>query len=101
MGDVTQFTHNPISAARPPSDVPGLVMTNPPYGTRIGNKKPLFGLYASFGEQMKTHFKGWRVGLVTSDADLVKVTKLPFTPAGPVVDHGGLKVRLWLTEALS
>jgi putative N6-adenine-specific DNA methylase len=40
------------------------------------------------------------VGLVTSDANLAKATRLPFAAPGPVVDHGGLKIRLWTTKAL-
>ena len=101
LSDVATFHHAPISAMTPPCDTPGLVMINPPYGSRIGNKKPLFGLYASFGERMKSHFKGWRAALITTDGALANATGLPFKPAGPVVDHGGLKVRLWQTDPLS
>ena len=101
LSDVTTFQHAPISEMTPPCETPGLVMINPPYGSRIGNKKPLFGLYASFGERMKSHFKGWRAALITTDGTLANATGLPFKPAGPVVDHGGLKVRLWQTDPLS
>ena len=43
---------------------------------------------------------GWRVALVTTDPALARATGLPFGPPGPVVPHGGLKVRLWQTGAL-
>lgn len=97
---ITQFTCQPLSALTRPDGPPGLVMVNPPYGARIGNRKLLFGLYASLGDVLKREMKGWRVGLVTSDAGLAKTTGLPFLPPGPPVAHGGLKVTLWRTDPL-
>ena len=96
----TQFACQPISALEPPEGPPGLVMVNPPYGARIGNKKLLYGLYGSLGQVLKERFAGWRVGLVTSEAGLAKATGLPFLPQGAPVSFGGLKVRLHRTNAL-
>lgn len=101
LSDVVTFHHAPVGAIVPPCETPGLVIINPPYGSRIGNKKPLFGLYGSFGERMKADFKGWRVAIVTTDGALANATGLPFKPAGPIVDHGGIKVRLWQTDPLA
>ncbi len=92
------FTEAPVSALERPDCVPGLVICNPPYGARIGDRKPLFGLYASFGNVMKARFGGWRVAMVTSDEKLARSTGLPWDAPGPHVAHGGLKVRLWLAE---
>src|SRR6056297_2741333 len=100
VGEITQFACQPISALTRPEGPPGLVMINPPYGARIGNRKLLFGLYASLGEVLRREMRGWRVGLVTSDGGLAKSTGLPFLPAGPPVAHGGLKVTLWRTDPL-
>ncbi len=96
----TQFATQPISEARPPEGPAGLVILNPPYGGRIGNKSMLYGLYASLGEVLKSHFGGWRVGIVTSEGGLARATGLPFKPPGPLVAHGGLKVRLSHTDPL-
>lgn len=96
----TEFLHRPISEMERPDGPPGLVMVNPPYGARIGNKKLLYGLYAALGEGLRTRFSGWRVGLVTSEAGLAKATGLPFLPPGPPVSHGGMKIRLYRTAAL-
>lgn len=93
LADCTAFQTAPVADLTPPDGPPGLIMINPPYGTRIGNKKPLFGLYAALGAQLKP-FTGWRVGVVTSDADLARATSLPLK-SGPPIPHGGLKVRLW------
>ncbi|MCA8881007.1 MAG: class I SAM-dependent RNA methyltransferase [Rhodobacteraceae bacterium] len=100
VADVTAFCCQPIGALAPPGGPPGLVIVNPPYGARIGNKKPLYALYGSFGEVMKTRFSGWRVGLVTSDPALAHATTLPFAETGPPVDHGGIRIRLYRTGPL-
>jgi putative N6-adenine-specific DNA methylase len=63
----------------------------------VGNKAPLFGLYAALGQRLKAEFGGWRVGLVTSEPKLAHACALPFGPPGPFVDHGGIRIRLWQT----
>ncbi len=100
VSSITRFTCHGAAEARPPEGPPGLVMVNPPYGARIGNKKLLYALYGSFGQTMLTHFRGWRVGLVTSEPSLAKATGLPWLPKGPSVAHGGSKVWLWQTGKL-
>lgn len=100
VGHITDFQMKPISDVTPPEGPPGLVMVNPPYGARIGNKKLLYPLYGSLGETLKTQFKGWRVGLVTSEPALAKATGLPFKPQDAPIPHGGLKVWLFRTDAL-
>jgi len=89
------FAQMPFSDVRPPEGPPGLVMVNPPYGARIGNKKLLYGLYGALGGVLKERFSGWRVGLVTSEGGLARAAGLPFDPPGPPVAHGGMKVRLY------
>ncbi|MAM24469.1 MAG: RNA methyltransferase [Rhodobacteraceae bacterium] len=84
----------------PTEGPPGLVMVNPPYGGRIGNKKLLYPLYATLGQTMKERFRGWRVGLVTSEPALARATGLPWKPQGPPIAHGGMKVWLWQTDKL-
>ena len=97
---VTQFTAASATTVLPPDGPAGLIICNPPYGARISNQKMLFGLYAALGAHLKEHFKGWRVGIVTSDPALAQAMKLPFAPKGPPIPHGGLKVWLFKTEAL-
>jgi putative N6-adenine-specific DNA methylase len=97
---VTAFAKGEVADLLPPEGPAGLVVVNPPYGTRIGNRKLLFALHARMGAVLKERFRGWRVGLVTSDEGLARATGLPFGPPGPHVPHGGLKVRLWRTDAL-
>lgn len=96
----TRFEQCQISELPHPDCPPGIVIVNPPYGARIGNKGPLYGLHAAMGEVFRERFGGWRVGIVTSDAGLARATGLTWQAPGPVVAHGGLKIRLWQTGPL-
>ncbi len=97
---LTDFQKHAVSDLMPPEGPPGLVIVNPPYGARIGEKKPLFALYGALGQTLLSRFSGWRVGLVTNEASLAQATGLPFQPSGPSVSHGGLRVTLHSTAAL-
>ena len=96
----TDFQHHAVSDLEPPDAPPGLVIVNPPYGARIGDKRLLFSVYGALGKTLLTRFSGWRVGMVTSDKSLAKASALPFAPPGPPVAHGGLKVYLFQTPRL-
>lgn len=100
VADFTRFAQGAISELQPPAGPPGLVIVNPPYGGRIGNKKLLYALYASLGRVLAERFTGWRVGIITTEAGLARATALPFADQGPPVPHGGLKVRLFRTGVL-
>ncbi len=97
--DWVSFACHGAGETTPPDGPPGLVIVNPPYGARIGNKKLLYPLYGTLGQTLLSRFKGWRVGLVTSEPPLAKATSLPFKQ-GPAVAHGGMKVWLWQTPPL-
>ncbi len=96
----TRFLQAAAGDFTPPPGAPGLVMVNPPYGARIGNKKLLYALHGSLGQVLMERCSGWRVGIVTSEGGLSRATGLPFLPPGPPVPHGGLKVRLYQTAPL-
>ncbi|WP_041794941.1 THUMP domain-containing class I SAM-dependent RNA methyltransferase [Pararhodospirillum photometricum] len=101
VADVIRFQERPVSDLWPPAGLaPGLVMVNPPYGTRLGDKRELKGLYQTLGRRLRSYFQGWRVGLITSEATLAQATGLPFLPPGPVISHGGVPVRLYRTDPL-
>lgn len=100
VGERCRFTRGAVSDLVRPEGPPGLVMVNPPYGARIGDRKLLFSLYGALGKVLTERFAGWRVGLVTSDGGLAKATGLPFRdPLGPI-PHGGLKITLHRTGVL-
>ena len=100
VSEAVQFENHAAGELTPPDGPPGLIMVNPPYGGRIGNKKLLYPLYGTLGQTLLTRFKGWRVGLVTSEPPLAKATGLPWKPQGPAIAHGGMKVGLYQTPPL-
>jgi len=100
VADFTAFRQSPISEIVPPEGPPGLVITNPPYGTRVGEREKLPTLYRALGQTLISRFRGWRVGIVTSEPALAHATGLPFLPTDAPVPHGGLRVSLHRTEPL-
>ena len=100
VAELCTFTQATISDLVRPEGPAGLVVVNPPYGVRIGDKKPLFPLYRALGTTLRERFSGWRVGLVTTEHNLANATGLPFKTPGPAIAHGGLRVTLFTTDAL-
>ena len=101
VNDLVTFAVGNAGEATPPEGPPGLVIVNPPYGARIGDKKALFPVYGRLGQVLKERFVGWRVGIVTSEGSLAKATGLPFLPDGPRIAHGGLRIRLYRTDPIT
>jgi putative N6-adenine-specific DNA methylase len=101
VSKITEFRQHAISDLMPPDGPPGLVIVNPPYGSRIGDTKQLYALYQALGGTLLARFTGWRVGLVTNEASLAGVSGLPFAPPTAPVSHGGLRVMLFRTGALT
>jgi putative N6-adenine-specific DNA methylase len=95
-----ELTACAVSEVMAPEAPPGLVIVNPPYGERIGDRKALLPLYRALGHTLLTRFSGWRVGLVTSEPSLARATALPFLPPAAPVPHGGLRVTLYRTGVL-
>jgi putative N6-adenine-specific DNA methylase len=74
----------------------GWILTNPPYGIRMGDSDDLRNLYAKLGSALKTR-SGWRVGILTSDAVLVRQTRLPLVPRFKS-SNGGIPVSFLVSE---
>jgi putative N6-adenine-specific DNA methylase len=100
VAELTVFHRGAVSELVAPEGPPGLVIVNPPYGARLGDKSELAPLYRALGRTLAAQFQGWRVGLVTSEPDLAKATELPFLPTVAPFPHGGLRVTLYRTAAL-
>ena len=63
---VCDFAETPMPGA------PGVVVINPEYGVRLGEKKPLEGLYERIGDYFKQRCKGWTGYVFTGNLDLAK-----------------------------
>jgi putative N6-adenine-specific DNA methylase len=94
------FKHAAVSDLVRPDGPPGLVIVNPPYGDRIGDRERLSALYAALGRTLLARFSGWRIGLVTSEKPLAYAAALPFLPPTAPVSHGGVRVTLFQTAPL-
>ncbi|MEJ2669474.1 MAG: bifunctional 23S rRNA (guanine(2069)-N(7))-methyltransferase RlmK/23S rRNA (guanine(2445)-N(2))-methyltransferase RlmL, partial [Gammaproteobacteria bacterium] len=54
----------------------GWVITNPPYGERMGDKKTLESLYPCLGETLKRLFTPWQAAVFTGNRDLAGALRL-------------------------
>lgn len=57
---------------KPTSSTHGLVVTNPPYGERLGEIESLRPLYNELGAQLKQSFLGWQAAVLTGNPELGK-----------------------------
>ena len=48
----------------------GLIISNPPYGERLGDEEQTSELYSQFGEVLKEQFQGWQATLIIYNAEL-------------------------------
>ena len=66
VGEIIEFSvADARSFSRGTDD--GVIVTNPPYGERLGEKREAEELLAAFGEAWRA--TGWRLALLTSDAE--------------------------------
>jgi 23S rRNA (guanine2445-N2)-methyltransferase / 23S rRNA (guanine2069-N7)-methyltransferase len=65
----------PLSEARPPQEK-GLLVTNPPYGVRLGEETELVPFYKEMGHVLHTYYQGWEAALLTSSVALAKALGL-------------------------
>ncbi|MEO8450871.1 MAG: class I SAM-dependent RNA methyltransferase [Gemmatimonadota bacterium] len=92
-GDI-ELTKAPISDLAT-EEAEGLVLTNPPYGARVGERKALRNLYAQLGNTLRKRAAGWDLGLLSADAMLEAQTRIPLAERY-AVSNGGIRVRLVL-----
>jgi putative N6-adenine-specific DNA methylase len=75
----------------------GLVVVNPPYGMRIGDKGRIHGLYTHFGKALRQRYPGWRIVVVCPDKALAG-RLAPGIEEITRFKNGGLGVGLFLGE---
>jgi putative N6-adenine-specific DNA methylase len=86
------FMTCPISAIEPPPG-PGWLVTNPPYGVRVGERDRLRNLYAQLGQVARAKCHGWTVAVVSGNRMLTRHIRLPFITV-LTTTNGGLPVEL-------
>jgi 23S rRNA (guanine2445-N2)-methyltransferase / 23S rRNA (guanine2069-N7)-methyltransferase len=55
---------------------PGLLVTNAPYGHRLGEQHGLEPLYRLLGERLREGFAGWQAAVLTAEPSLARETRL-------------------------
>jgi putative N6-adenine-specific DNA methylase len=90
-GDV-EWRRAAISAMVTPAGR-GWIVTNPPYGVRVGERRDLRDLYAQLGNVARRCCPGWEVAFLAAHPELERQTGLEqavrFT-----TENGGIRVRL-------
>ncbi|OGQ83591.1 MAG: DNA methylase [Deltaproteobacteria bacterium RIFCSPLOWO2_12_FULL_60_19] len=72
----------------------GVIVTNPPYGVRLGEQRELAEFYPKLGDALKRNFSGWRAYILTADMRLPKLIRLAASKRTPLF-NGPLECRLF------
>lgn len=81
-----------LGNVRLPSAGHGLVVTNPPYGERLGTFSSVRFLYRCLGRELKKHCSGWKAAVFTNNVELADSLGLQITGKhklynGPIPCH--------------
>lgn len=98
IGFSVQSLSGSIAAIEDVANGEGWILTNPPYGVRVGETKDLRDLYATLGTALKTK-RGWRLGILTSDAVLAGQMRVAIR-ARFDSRNGGIPVSFLVSEKL-
>lgn len=92
-----RFEQGDARTVSPPPG-PGLIVTNPPHGERLGNRQELEALYGALGQRLRQVAPGWTLWLLSGHPELTPSLRLKATQRIPV-SHGGIDCR-WLRYEL-
>ena len=88
-----QLTCKQFNEIKPPLDE-GVLVTNPPYGERIGEDEDLENAYPDWARTLKQSFAGWRTYFLTNDFRMPKLMRLSPSKKTPLF-NGALDCRLF------
>ena len=72
----------------------GVLVTNPPYGVRLGEEEDLTQFYPQLGDLLKRKFAGWNAYIFSADTRLPKLIRLTASKRTPLF-NGKLECRLY------
>lgn len=78
----------------------GIIVTNPPYGVRVGDQRELAAFYPKLGDALKTKYAGWSAWIFTGDLRLPKLIGLKPARRIPLY-NGALECRLYGFELVA
>jgi 23S rRNA G2445 N2-methylase RlmL len=97
VADLIHFQASPVGtltnpfAAREPAER-GILIVNPPYGHRLGTRDELEDTYKELGTMAKRQFAGWRMWIISPEAELTAHLRMKSTKRF-VVFNGPLECR--------
>lgn len=95
-GDI-EISERAISAVEFP-DAPGWIISNPPYGVRLGDTAPLRNLYSQLGKLLRGPANGYVLSLLSADRQLESQIGARMHEVFRT-SNGGIPVRLITTDA--
>ncbi len=81
-----------------PPQGPGILVCNPPYGERLGQRDQLEVLYADLGAMVKERCSGWTLWLLSGNSELTGALRMKASRRIPI-NNGGIDCR-WLKYEL-
>ena len=75
VADLIQFERLPVDSLEPPVEE-GLIVTNPPYGGRLGSEELTKDIFRDFSFALKRSFKGWTCWLLSGNKEYQAAFKL-------------------------
>jgi putative N6-adenine-specific DNA methylase len=94
-----QLSHGEVLDQQPPAPA-GLLISNPPYGHRVGEAELLAMFYPRLGDWLKQRFAGWTAYFFTGDARFPKLLRLSPSKRMPLF-NGALECRLYEFRIIS
>ncbi len=95
-----RLAHKPIDQFGRATAEYGLLITNPPYGERLGDLEGLRPIYAKLGAVLQKNFQGWKAGIFTGNLELGRETDL--TPSKQYkLFNGTIPCKLLMFEDLT
>lgn len=70
------FRHRNIRDLTAPTETPGMILTNPPYGERMNTAPQVKELMAAFAATLKREFKGWEAWILSGNPEASAALKL-------------------------
>jgi putative N6-adenine-specific DNA methylase len=71
-----------------------MLVTNPPYGVRLGDAERLAAFYPQLGDLLKRKFAGWTAFIFSGDPELARLIRL-HPSRKTVLFNGALECRLY------
>ena len=95
--DHISFAIHSLSAATFPKAPKGWIVTNPPYGVRVGEADRVRDLWAQLGNVLRERASGWRLAVLSPDVALDRQLRIPLRAAASL-SNGGIPVRIMIGE---